>query len=560
MELFGIEIRRKAKIKTPEEVIPDLKSFAPKDDPDGSLEVQASPIGGIVGQAYTSSSTARNDQALINKYRQIAQQPEASLAIDDVVHDAVVMDDEKPPVVLSLDRVEEKNISKKVKDKIIKEFDAILRLMQFRNKGADIFRRWYVDGRIYYHMIVDDKDISKGIQEMRPIDPRNIRKIREEIKQPNPKTGVDEVVGKREFYVYSPGSNVVQQGGPTQGQAMRGVQIDPNVIDYVHSGLIDNLSNLVIGYLHKAIKTYNQLSQVEDSVVIYRLARAPERRVFYIDVGNLPKIKAEEYVKQLMNRYRNKVIYDANTGQLASDRRQMHMLEDFWLPRREGGKGTQIDTLPGGQTLGNLEDVEYFQKKFYKSLHVPESRITSDSGFNLGRSSEITRDELKFSKFINKLRVKFSEVFSVALRYQLLCKNIITEEDWEKYLKEEVDYVFTNDSQFEMLKNLEIITEQANVLGQLDPYIGRFYSEEWIKRHVLHMDDRAIEEMEQQIDDENDEREDEGKPPLDQVTSLGGTYGMDQDNFDAIQQNVATAPGEEPPAEQEPQGQKGDSE
>jgi hypothetical protein len=553
-ELFGFEIRRKKKVRPTEEVAPDLISFTTRDEADGALEVTAPNAGGLVGQVYNTKNTANSEQALINKYRQIAQQPEAHLAIDDIVHDAIVMDDSKGSVLLNLEGVE---MSEGIKRKIEDEFKEVLKLLQFKRKGADIFRRWYVDGRIYYHMMVDPKDMSKGIQEMRPIDPRNIKKVREDIKEQDPISGMEKVIGKKEFYMFRPGSGLphTHQRAST---TIRGVKIDPTVIDYVHSGLIDNLSNLVIGYLHKAIKTWNQLNQVEDAIVIYRLARAPERRVFYIDVGSLPKAKAEEYVKQLMNRYRNKVQYDANTGELASDKRFQSMLEDFWLPRREGGKGTEISTLPSGESLGTLDDVEYFQKKFYKSLHVPESRLSSDSGFNLGRSSEITRDELKFSKFIHKLRMKFSELFATALRFQLLCKNIITEDDWEKKLKGELDFTFSNDSQFEMLKDLEIITEQSNVLSSLDPYIGRFFSEEWIKRNVLNFDDAEIKRIEKQIDGENDEREEEGKPPLDQVTSMGGTIGMDQPDFDAIQQDIATPPGEEVPQQTTKPNSSGD--
>lgn len=548
-ELFGFEIRRKKKIKPVEEIVPDLVSFSPADDPDGAMEVNGSPMGGFMGQMHNSGNNAASEQAVINRYRQIAQQPEAHLAIDDIIHDAIVQDDTKPSVQLNLERVD---LSKGIKKKINDEFEQVMKLLQFKRKGSDIFRRWYVDGRLYYHMMVDKNDITKGIQEMRPIDPRNIKKVREEIKERDPLTGVDKVVGKKEYFLYTPRS-VRQNGNQTRvDMASRGVQIDPTVMNYVHSGLIDNINNIVIGYLHKAVKTFNQLNQVEDAIVIYRLARAPERRVFYIDVGNLPKAKAEEYVKQLMNRYRNKIIYDGQTGEVASDRRFQSMLEDFWLPRRDGSKGTQIETLPAGQSLGTLDDVEYFQRKFYKSLHVPESRLESGAGFNLGRSSEITRDELKFSKFVHKLRMKFSEMFAVALRYQLLCKNIITQDDWEKDLKDELDFTFTNDSQFEMLKNLEIITEQSNVLSQLDPYIGRFYSEEWIKRNVLHQDDDEIETIEKQIDGENKEREDEGKPSLDQVTSMGNTAGMAEPDFDAIQQDIATKPGEETPQPNKP--------
>ena len=380
--------------------------------------------------------------------------------------------------------------------------------MHWNSKGHEIFKRWYIDGRIYFHKMVDLNDTSKGITEVRYIDPRNIKKIREVDKDyPNPGSNVELVRKVREAFLYSEEGLYPAFTGKGMGGAGQGIEVSVDSVIYVTSGLYEPTSNQIYSYLHKAIKPVNQLRMIEDAIVIYRISRAPERRIFYIDVGNLPKQKAEQYLKDIMNRYRNKLVYDSSTGDVRDDRQKMSMLEDFWLPRREGGRGTEITTLPGGQNLGELEDLKYFQNKLYRSLNVPLSRMESDSGFNLGRSTEITRDEVKFTKFVGKLRRKFTDVFHDLLKTQLILKGIITPDDWEN-MKEQITYDFLQDNHFSELKDLEILGERIDHLDRLTDYIGKYYSHEWIRKNILRQSEKEIEEIDGQMDGEKGDEED----------------------------------------------------
>ena len=381
--------------------------------------------------------------------------------------------------------------------------------MHWNSKGHEIFKRWYIDGRIYFHKLVDLADTSKGVTEVRYIDPRNIKKIREVDKEyaKDAAAGI-EVVGRvREAFLYNEEGLYPAITGKGMGGAGQGMEVSVDSVIYVTSGLFEPTSNQVYSYLHKAIKPVNQLRMIEDAVVIYRISRAPERRIFYIDVGNLPKQKAEQYLKDIMNRYRNKLVYDSSTGDVRDDRQKMSMLEDFWLPRREGGRGTEITTLPGGQNLGELEDIKYFQNKLYRSLNVPLSRMESDSGFNLGRSTEITRDEVKFTKFVSKLRRKFTDIFSDLLKTQLILKGIITPEDWE-VMKEHIQYDFLQDNHFSELKDMEILGERIDHLDRLSDYVGKYYSHEWVRKNILRQSEKEIEEIDKQIDGEKGDEED----------------------------------------------------
>ena len=404
----------------------------------------------------------------------------------------IVSDERDKSVSLSLDQLD---VSPNIKSKIRDEFDEVLRLMDFSAKGHDIFRRWYVDGRIYYHKIIDRKAPRKGIQELRYIDPRKIKKVREQRKEKDEKTGLDLVKKVEDFYLYND-KGLDQNTGTTSG-----IRITADSISYCPSGLVDMHKGTVLSYLNKAIKPVNQLRMIEDALVIYRISRAPERRIFYIDVGNLPKVKAEAYLKDVMNRYRNKLVYDARTGEIRDDRNHMSMLEDFWLPRREGGRGTEITTLPGGSNLGEIDDITYFQKKLYRSLNVPISRLESESQFSIGRSDNITRDELKFTKFVQKLRKKFSVLFLDVLKTQLILKGVIAVEEWDT-MKEHIQFDYMQDGHFTELKNAEILQNRIDMLGQIESYVGTYFSKEYVRKNVLRMTDDEIEEIENQIKDE----------------------------------------------------------
>jgi hypothetical protein len=483
-ELFGFRITRANQGKGSD-------AFTAPSTDDGTLDVVSG--GGHYASILDMDGRDKNELDLIRRYRDIAQQPECDSAIEDIVNEAIVSDERDKSVSVSLDRLD---ISQNIKSKIREEFDEVLRLMDFNAKGHDIFRRWYVDGRIYYHKVIDTKNPRKGIKELRYIDPRKIKKVRENKKQIDAKTGIDMVKQVDDFYLYND-KGFDMASGPSSG-----IRITFDSISYCPSGLVDMHKGTVLSHLNKAIKPVNQLRMIEDALVIYRISRAPERRIFYIDVGNLPKIKAESYLKDVMNRYRNKLVYDARTGEIRDDRNHMSMLEDFWLPRREGGRGTEITTLPGGSNLGEIDDITYFQKKLYRSLNVPVSRLAEESGFQIGRSDNITRDELKFTKFTQRLRKKFSVLFSDILRTQLILKGVIAAEEWETF-KEHIQYDYLADGHFAELKAAEVLRERLDMLGQVESYVGTYFSKEYVKKNILRQSDEEIEEIQNQIKDES---------------------------------------------------------
>ena len=440
----------------------------------------------------------RNELELITRYREMSNHPECDMAIDEIVNEAITHDTDGKVMDINLDNLKQPETIKK---KIIEEFNNIQKMLNFSNLADDLFKRWYIDGRIYYHVIVNDKEPKEGIQELRYIDPRKIRKVREIQKDRDSKTGAQIIKSIAEYYIYNDRGTATQSFTSSTNQGLR---IAPESIINVNSGLMDAKNTFVISYLHKAIKALNQLRMIEDAVVIYRLSRAPERRIFYIDVGNLPKGKAEQYMRSIMTQYRNKLVYDANTGELRDERKHLSMLEDFWLPRREGGKGTEITTLPAGQNLGQMEDVQYFQKKLLQSLNVPISRLDPQQGagiMGIGKTTEVTRDEVKFSKFIARLRNKFSRIFDDALRVQLALKGICTTEEWDEF-KESIYYDFKKDNNFVEMREAELIRERVLTATQLDPFIGKYYSSKWVKKNVLRMTDEEIEEMEKEIEEE----------------------------------------------------------
>ena len=493
-ELFGFSIQRSKKDSGGE------ITFSTPTPDDGTIDVAG---GGFFGQILDTDGRERTDLDLIRRYRDIAQQAECDTAVEDIVNEGIVANENDQAVQITLDRLP---YPEKIKRKIRAEFSEVLRLLNFEQKGHDIFRRWYVDGRIFYHKIIDSKNPRTGITELRYIDPTKIKKVREV------KTGLDkknkgvqaaasvEMIEKiDEYFVY----NEKGLGSAGTSGTNQGLKISADAITYCPSGLIDGNSGRVLSYLHKAIKPVNQLRMIEDALVIYRISRAPERRIFYIDVGNLPKIKAEQYLKDVMNRYRNKLVYDASTGEIRDDRNHMSMLEDFWLPRREGGRGTEITTLPGGSNLGEIDDIQYFQKKLYRSLNVPISRMEAEGGFSLGRASEITRDELKFTKFVQRIRKKFVPMFTDILKTQLLLKGVIAPEDWPQ-IQEHLQYDFLQDGHFSELKDAELLNDRIQTLDSIQSYIGTFFSKEYVLKKVLRMNDADIDEMNQQIRKELD--------------------------------------------------------
>ena len=469
-------------------------SFVRKESDDAATPVAG---GGYFGTAIDLDGTFKDENDLIRRYRSMSIHPECDRAIDDVVNEAIAGDVDDTPVEVELSNLK---VGSGIKKQIREEFVNCLRLLDFDKMAYDIFRRWYIDGKLYYHKVIDVKNPRGGITELRYVDPRKIRKVVEmENKKDkqllDPRTLEANLAPKTaEYYVYNP-------KGMRAGMETSGMKIAPDAIAFCHSGLKDMNKNVIMSHLHKAIKALNQLRMIEDSLVIYRLSRAPERRIFYIDVGNLPKQKAEQYLREVMSRYRNKLLYNADTGEIRDDRKFMSMLEDFWLPRREGGRGTEITTLPGGQNLGELEDVKYFQKKLYRALNVPESRLESDSTFNLGRAAEITRDEIKFQKFVTRLRKKFSSLFHDLLKTQLVLKGIISLEDWDD-MSEHIQYNFIADNYFAELKEKEMLTERLNLVTAMDPFAGRYFSLEYIRRHILRHTDAEINEIDEQIEDE----------------------------------------------------------
>ena len=487
-ELFGFNFGRK---KSPDTPPTSAKSFIPPEAEDGATTVAT---GGFYGSYVDLEGDIKSETGFINHYRTMILQPEVELAVQDTINEAIVFDEYRTPVKLNMDHYEQ---SDSIKEKIDIEFKEVLSLLDFNNKGIDIFRKWYVDGRLYFHKIVDEKSPKKGIIELRSIDPVRIKKIREVKKEKN-KDGVEIVTDVDEFFMYdmTPKTNLYSPSFTTQG-----IKVSPDAVCYVTSGLFDSGKKRVVSYLHKAIRPLNQLRMIEDSVVIYRISRAPERRVFYVDVGNLPKNKAEQYMKTLMNQYRNKLVYDATTGEIKDDKKHMNMLEDYWLPRREGGRGTEITTLDGGQNLGEMEDVDYFQKKLFRALNIPISRLEADNGFNMGRSAEITRDEVRFFKFITRLRDKFGDLFMDLMKTQLILKGIITKDDW-KEIAQNVYIEYATDSYFTELKESEILKERMEVLREVNEYIGKYYSIAWIRKNILKFNETEIKDMDEQMSGE----------------------------------------------------------
>ena len=512
-ELFGWEVKKKEASKA--------KSFVAPSDEEGTLDIAGG--AGFFGQYLSYDKAARNDYDLIRKYRQTSENPECDQAIEDIINEAITADETEISVAVNLDWVP---LSMSIKKKMDQEFKEILTLLQWKKQAHNIFRRWYIDGRIYYHKLIDEKQTRKGITEIRYIDPKFIKKIRE-VQKDKGKNGAEIIKDVREWYIYNEAGvyPTLPAIGGTQSQ-QQGLRISPDAIAYVTSGLYNPTTNQVYSLLQKAIKPTNQLRMIEDAVVIYRIARAPERRIFYIDVGNLPKPKAEAYMKDVMSRYRNKIVYDSSTGEVMDDRNQMSMLEDFWLPRREGGRGTDVSTLAGGANLGELEDIKYFQKKLYKSLNIPISRLESEGGFNLGKSTEITRDEIKFAKFIQRLRKKFSELFQDLLKTQLILKGIITAEDWD-HIKEFIIYDFQSDNHFQELKEMEILQERLALLQVVNDYVGTYYSTEYVRRYVLRQSDTEIEEIDRQIEDERNKGVMDPEAGIDPGMPVGSNMPME---------------------------------
>jgi len=488
--LFGFSISRD-KNEAEQSV---QQSFSPPTNDDGALTITSAAY---YGTYVDLDGTAKNEVELISRYREMAMQPEIESAIDDIINEAICQDDDGKIIDIVLDNLKQ---SDKIKKAIREEFQIVLKLLNYNNMASDIFRRYYIDGKMYYHIIIDKENPTQGIKELRYIDPRKLRKVREVKKKKDERTGVDIMDVINEYYIY----NDKVTTGASSNFGPVGVRITTDSIISVVSGLMDSRRAVVLSYLHKAIKPLNQLRMIEDATVIYRISRAPERRIFYIDVGNLPKLKAEQYLRDIMVKYKNKLVYDANTGEVRDDRKFLSMMEDFWLPRREGGKGTEITTLPGGQNLGELEDVKYFERKLYKSLSVPISRLEPNQGFSLGRVSEVTRDELKFSKFVDRLRNKFSDVFDQALRAQCVLKGICTSDEWAMF-KEHIYYNFIKDNNFTELKDAELMRERLSLLTEIDPYTGRYFSQKWIQKNVLRLDDNSIAKMQKEIDKEKEE-------------------------------------------------------
>jgi len=489
INIFGYTISRDNDVSK----LARTQSFVPPTTEDGTATVQG---GGYFGTYLEMDATAKSEAELITRYREASMYADCSTAIDEIVTEAIAAVEDEAVVQINLDALDvPDNIKKAIED----QFSIIVRLLGFNLKGFDIFRRWYVDGRIYYQKIIDEKNPKKGIIELRQIDPRKIRKVREIKKDKDQKTGIDLIKSIEEFFIYNEkGINYQPNYQTAATGANQGLRISLDSVSYVPSGLNDSEKNVVLSYLHKAIKPVNQLKMMEDALVIYRLSRAPERRIFYIDVGNLPKLKAEQYLKDIMARYRNKIVYDSATGEIRDDRKFMSMLEDFWLPRREGGRGTEITTLPGGENLGQIDDIHYFQNKLYQALNVPLSRMQPQQGISFGRATEITRDELKFAKFVGRLRKKFSQLFHDILKTQLILTGVITEQDWVEF-KEVIQFKFAQDQYFAEMKDAENLRNRIDVLNQMQPYVGTYFSKEYIMRNVLRMTIEEIQTMEKQM-------------------------------------------------------------
>jgi len=479
-KLFGFTVRSKEE----EDKLP-LQNFATPEEFDGAYTVEGA---GVYGTFIDFMGSLKDEQALMSQYRAMSLFPEVDTAIDEITNESIVMGSDRKPIKLDLSKI---TFSDNIKSKIYSEFDNILKLLDFQDKGYEIFRRWYVDSKLYYYISIDSENPSEGIKQIIPLDATKVKKVRK-VKTKNTKqdgASISLIKDVEEYFVYTNTDKNSVIGTPTSG-----LKISPDSIAYCHSGMVDMNSKRVVGYLHKAIRPLNMLRQIEDAIVVYRISRAPERRIFYIDVGNLPKQKAEQYVRELMNKYRNKLIYNQTTGEIKDDRNQMAMIEDYWLPRREGGRGTEISTLDGGQNLGELTDVEYFKKKLYYALNIPPSRLVGENGFNLGRSAEITRDEVKFYKFIERLRNKFAQVFMQLLRIQLVLKGIITQNDWEE-INYAINFSFNKDSYFTDLKDAEILSARMELAVQMEPMIGKYFSSNYIKKNILKQSDEEIEQL-----------------------------------------------------------------
>ena len=524
VELFGFTIGRTQKEKEARE----KASFALPEYDDGALDVSGTP-GGAYATYLDMEGAAKNEMDLIQRYRQMSLYPECELAVDDIINEAIVCDREEAPISINLENV---NLSPDIKEKIQENFHEVSDLLRMRDGGYDTFKKWYVDGRLYYHIIIDPNNTKRGILELRPIDSLKIKKVRQ-ILPPKDPSDLQAPPRVEEYFSFNDGGMDGKKGGQI-------VRVAPDSIAYAHSGLLNEDRKMVLSYLHKAIKPLNQLRMIEDAVVIYRISRAPERRIFYIDVGNLPKIKAEQYLKDIMTRYKNKMVYDAETGELRDDRKHMSMLEDYWLPRREGGRGTEITTLPGGENLGELDDVIYFQKKLYKALNVPSSRLEQESGFVLGRAAEISRDEVKFTRFIERLRNRFGHLFNTCLEKQLILKGILTLNDW-RMIEQKIHYEWQTDSQFAELKEAEMLTERLNLLQSMnfaDEIVGNFYSKEFVRKRILKQTQEEIMEIDKQI-----ELEKAAAPPEEEGDEYAsykhkGGKNLSEDNEEKFKTNI----------------------
>lgn len=490
INLFGFQFKRKQTEKD------TAISFVTPQFEDGAVNVVA---GGAYGTYVDMEGSARSEAELVTKYREMSLHPEIDAAIADIVDEAIVSDDIEKPVSINLESL---NLPPKLKDAFSQEFEEILRLLEFNLRCYDLFKRWYIDGRMLYHVIINEEAPQKGIIELRYIDPRKIRKVRELKRLPVPGAGTMVNQTAAEYYIFNERGFGNQVSAVTSTSAGTiGMRISADAIIHATSGLMDKNNQLVLSYLHKAIKPLNQLRSLEDATLIYKISRAPERRIFYIDVGNLPKLKAEQYLRDIMTRFKNRVVYDSATGEIRDDRKFMTMLEDFWLPRREGGRGTEISTLPAGQLAGDLEDVKYFQRGLYKSLNVPINRLEPDNTYSIGRATEITRDEVRFSKFINRLQTRFSQLFLSIMEKQLILKKIITPEEWDG-IKYFIKFDYAKDNQFAELKNIEMMRERTNILQFTDPYVGKYFSVEWIRKNILQQSDVDIQQLDLQIQNE----------------------------------------------------------
>ena len=519
-----------------DEEVPEerLQAFSLPENQDAAVELKGPTVtGGAYGTYLDLEGTVKNEIELITRYREMAMNPEVELAVDDIINESVITEQGKSPVAISLGNVD---IPDSIKIKIANEFDEVLRLLAFHEYAYDIFKKWYVDGRLYYHIMIDSKNPKDGIQELRAIDPRKIKKAREVKGQ---KVNGDRVVSLprnlTEYYLYYPGGLTTRTGGMGGPNTQQAIKITNDAICHIHSGILDAGNKMILGNLHKAIKPMNQLKMLEDATVIYRISRAPERRIFYVDVGNLPKVKAEQYLSGIMSKFKNKVVYDTETGEVRDDRKHMSMLEDFWLPRREGGRGTEITTLPGGTNLGEIEDIIYFKKKLYKALGVPVSRLEPEGSFSLGRATEISRDEVKFGKFVNRLRYRFTNLFDDILGKQLQLKGIVSKDDWD-VIKTLIQYNFRQDSHFSELKHTEVMRERLEIAQSMDEYVGKYYSKTWLRKNVLSQTEEEIRLMDSEMANEIDS---------------GEVDPFEQEQMAIDRQNAGAAPPPNQPQKQE---------